>query len=325
MDFKILYQDNSQSTFAKILNYSTRVLYSLIIFLVAPGAIGVAIAIAYLVVIHPIAWHLADKFRAYTQPEVFLSSGAMDTFGKRVFWIVGPQFFTTLITTISILFLFIFFLAQSVEADKVANTPPMQLPVEAETGYQIFDVNKNTGWNSDALLSAASRNPVILTGGIPFVYSTFNISLIDSPDKNVQKISFKEDFHQAYATPACIEEISRKNVTISEKINALPVHDYCSNSECTTLLDLTSNFHQSCGNKLATLPPNEIGERCAVRINGEKQNVSIAIGTKDLGDNCIEAVQDYVFTYNNNSGMRRDSGLESLRKSKIKSSAKPVE
>jgi magnesium-transporting ATPase (P-type) len=34
---------------------------------------------------------IADVFRHFTKPDMFLSSGAMETFKTKIFWMIGPQ------------------------------------------------------------------------------------------------------------------------------------------------------------------------------------------------------------------------------------------
>ena len=38
-----------------------------------------------------VAYLLGDAFRRFTAPDAFLTTGAWDTFGKKIFWLVGPQ------------------------------------------------------------------------------------------------------------------------------------------------------------------------------------------------------------------------------------------
>jgi hypothetical protein len=269
---------------------------------------------------------LADKFRAYTQPEAFLSSGALDTFGKRIFWTVGPQFFSTLIVTILILASFIF-LYQSKQIDKIANTPPMPLPTESASGYLLFDVNKNTGWGSDALLSAASRNPVVLTGGTPLRYTAYVSTYSDSPDKNLKKILFRQSDYLVYTTQACIEEISQKNAAIHEKVMALPALD-CSTAGCTALVEPSFNEKEfqnlACANTVAPISANDIVAKCAITIKGENKGQ-----WRDTNNYCL-LDEEFVYTYTSGAGssdrgvgLARAQQLEKLRDAKIKAVAKP--
>lgn len=322
MDFQFLYQDNSNSSFAKALNYGTRFFFSLIIFIFAPNTTGQVIALAYLILLHPVIWNLGDKFRLYTKPEVFLSSGPWDTFNQRVYWVVGPQFYSTLLFTILTCVSFLFF-HQSRELDRIANTPPMPLPIENITGYQVFDINKNTGWGSDALLSAASIKPVVLTGGTKLEYEVVTFRYGDSPDKNLKKIQQQWARNTVYTTQACIDKIIQANAAIWEKVKTLP--------ELVEIASFNEKDYQNqaCANSIVTLPNaggNNPSPSCQISRKGER--VEERSFRETVAENPCLKNEEFVYTYSSSPSetgvaLRASGDLWKLRDSKIKASATP--
>jgi uncharacterized protein YecT (DUF1311 family) len=97
---------------------------------------------------------------------------------------------------------------------------PMNLPKENTTGYFIFDITKNKDFNSDSLLSAAKKNPIILTGGVQITIETFSLdSEIDTGDDKNKIINlYTKNKNNLYAPIECISLIKEKNKKIYERI-----------------------------------------------------------------------------------------------------------
>jgi len=97
---------------------------------------------------------------------------------------------------------------------------PMELPKENTTGYYIFDINKNKDFSSDSLLSAAKKNPIILTGGVQITIETFSLdSEIDTGDDKNKIINlYTKNKRNLYAPIECILLIKEKNKKIYSRI-----------------------------------------------------------------------------------------------------------
>jgi hypothetical protein len=100
MDFKAMYGDTSGSPFVALINFITRLGLGYLFFLLLKSqpelySLGnwmTVLAITlYVLVWHTLFWFIGKKFRDFTHPETILTSGSIDTFGQRIFWMIGPQ------------------------------------------------------------------------------------------------------------------------------------------------------------------------------------------------------------------------------------------
>ncbi len=315
MEIKSLFIDNSGSPFVAFVNYSSRILFSALLFLMAPGWVGYVIAIAYLLVLHNVAWKIGDAFRNFTQPEVFLSSGAMDTFKTRLFWMMGPQLTSTFIFTVVVLFFF--GLGHSINTnEEIAKTPPMPLEVDSKTGYYLFDVNKNSGFGTNAFYSAAMKKPVILTGGV-VIHLTKNLDpqYQDTADKNLKKISFPTEKLDAYVPEDCVDKLAQTNEEIYAREVALPGRD-CTTSGCIAIVEPTSIqaelFKNTSCKNLIVLNDAKIFPQCNISIDGK---ITSTGSSTDRTTNHCKILKTMIFSYT--GALYRQLDLENLHKDKL--------
>ncbi len=318
MEIKTLFVDNSGNPFVAFVNYGSRIILSLVLFLVAPTVFAYIAAILYLLILHPIAWKIGDAFREFTQPEAFLSSGAMDTFNKRVFWMMGPQFFSALILAFVIMFSFYFMYSSKVE-DEIANTPPMSLSTDQATGYPKFDIRTNKDFGSNAFLSAAMRNPILLTGGVPVDMTIYGMPRFeDTADKNLKKLSFGSVRVIGYAPLQCVDALAQRNQVIHEKVKSLPGRD-CTTAGCISIVDPSTinptEFKNESCKQLAELPGDSVLPRCVISIDGESLT-SGDIHRSTNKEGC-KTVVSMIFSYTNGN-LQRVKDLENLHWEKLK-------
>lgn len=279
--------DTSGNAFVASVNYIARLISTLIFFALAAELSGYILAVLWFFLIHPIAWKIGDAFRKFTQPDAFFTSGAIDTFKQRIFWMIVPQLISTTIAAVPVLFIAAGFHG-SKTAEEIANTPPMSLETDPQTGYLRFNVNKDKDFGSYAFLSAVKDNPFVLTGGVPVfirVYQSPEIS--DTADPSVKKFKFERfsEVKESYMPISCVKEISKSNKEIYEKIQGLPGRD-CAGGSCNYLIPTSAinieDFKNkaftsaACNGKIVDLPGKgkNISPTCVIKLDGMTENHS---------------------------------------------------
>jgi hypothetical protein len=53
-------------------------------------------AIIYFLFLNKISWNLSNSIRKWIMPEVILTRGAVDAFKQKLFWHIGPQWFSSM-------------------------------------------------------------------------------------------------------------------------------------------------------------------------------------------------------------------------------------
>jgi hypothetical protein len=98
VDLKHFKKVDSDHHIVKFINYASRIGLCLIFFeSIDKVWIAVVASMLYLLLIHPIAWMLGEKFRDFTHPTSIISSSALGTFRRRIFWMFGPQLISSII------------------------------------------------------------------------------------------------------------------------------------------------------------------------------------------------------------------------------------
>ena len=98
MDLKTFKKVDSNHQIIKFINQVSRIGLCLIFFeSINKVWIAIFASILYALLIHPVAWLLGEKFRDFTHPTSIISSSALGTFRRRVFWMFGPQLISSLI------------------------------------------------------------------------------------------------------------------------------------------------------------------------------------------------------------------------------------
>lgn len=64
------------------------------------GAIYGAIGVAVYLIAAPLAWSIGNWFRKFVMPDSYLTFGTADSFKKKIFWLVGPQWTAFSMTTL---------------------------------------------------------------------------------------------------------------------------------------------------------------------------------------------------------------------------------
>ncbi|PFH08808.1 uncharacterized protein DUF1311 [Collimonas sp. PA-H2] len=90
------------------------------------------------VFVAPIAWTIGDQIRKFTQPDMFFTSSAGETFRTRIFWMVGPQFISVFIA-----FGGMIFLADAIKSSKSDDAPENKSrPVAVQVKSQPVAIKK---------------------------------------------------------------------------------------------------------------------------------------------------------------------------------------
>lgn len=249
----------------------------------------------------PIAWKIGDLFCKFTMPDFLLSSGAVDTFSKKLFWKVGPQLLAVIISWLFIFIAVADFFQDSSKENEISNAKPMSLEIDNRTDYFKYDVNKESGFDTPEFLATAKMKPVILTDGTLIELIRFDPPYIKkSDDKNLKQYDFSDTKKiVAYVPTTCVNDLSNKNREIYERITLMPKSinpkDFEANSfinnSCKKMIDL-SHYDVS-------------GYACVIEVSGN---------TKD--SKCKE-IQEIIFSYSDKSGLKRSHELEHLHKEKL--------
>jgi hypothetical protein len=181
-----------------------------------------------------------------------------------------------------------------------------------------FDVTKEKGFLTKPLLSAATINPIVLTGGVPIVLSTLGEPVFeDTADKNTKKLRFPVENKHVYVPEICIEKLTIANGEIWGKTQELPGRD-CSTAGCTYLVDpkqiVAKQFTNNACPEMAPLPVSGLNADvpdCKVNLYGKEVSIRREGACSP---------RDYVFAFSpdHGGGLNKNADLEKIRDSKIK-------
>ena len=194
---------------------------------------------------------------------------------------------------------------------EILSTTPMQLSIDADTGYLSFDVSKNNGFGSISFLAALKEKPLILKGGIPIKISVFSPpEITDSDDKNIKRLTFATQDIIGYVPLSCIRQIAESNQLVYQKIQSLQ-KGACSSNWCgytSNSSDLNPDLYknQACQG-FAVIP--DVTPACVISLSGDVQSGG-AYGSSDR-DACISE-QTFIYTLKGIT-LSRSAELEALR------------
>jgi hypothetical protein len=137
------------------------------------------------VVIAHFAWIIADIIRKWIMPNVLVTSGAMDALKQKIFWLYGPQFTTSWLSSAIFFAIFNLLLTQNInkpsvviEPSQITNSTIIPLPSQQTTTNQAIE-----------------NSPTIKNEVVPPNLSTDQSSInqvINVPKPTEEKLSIEE-------------------------------------------------------------------------------------------------------------------------------------
>ena len=141
-------------------------------------------AFTSLVIAH-YAWIIADIVRNWIMPGVLITSGAMDALKQKIFWLYGPQFFTSIASTL------IFYIIFNVSIGYFFNIPSFFI----NSGQTINSTNTPLSSpqtpNSQFIESSPTTKNEVVQTNLPTDTSSIN-PVINDQKLTEEKLSIKE-------------------------------------------------------------------------------------------------------------------------------------